>query len=65
MFDYFVEITKGKCHLTRMQAVLKAYVEAVGGLSLKMVRTTIFSVKRAGPLHGPGAVMKQTGIVGA
>ncbi len=25
---YFVEITKGKGHLTRMQAVLKAYVEA-------------------------------------
>ncbi len=28
VFDYFVEITKGKGHLTRMQAVLKAYVEA-------------------------------------
>ena len=28
VFAYFVEITKGKGHLTRMQAVLKAYVEA-------------------------------------
>ena len=30
-----------------------------------MVRGTIFSVKRAGPPHGPGVLMKQTGIVGA
>lgn len=30
-----------------------------------MVRGTIFSVKRAGPPHGPGVVVKQTGIVGA
>ena len=30
VFDYFVAITKGKGHLTRMQAVLKAYVEANG-----------------------------------
>ena len=33
LFDYFVEITKGKCQLTRMQAVLKAYVEVLGGLT--------------------------------
>ena len=32
MFDYFVEITKGKGHLTRMQAVLKAYVDAKKGV---------------------------------
>lgn len=31
VFDYFVEITKGKGHLTRMQAVLKAYVLAHQG----------------------------------
>ena len=31
VFDYFVEVTKGKGHLTRMQAVLKAYVEAHKG----------------------------------
>ena len=30
-----------------------------------MVRGTIFSVKRAGPPHGPGVVVKQTGVVGA
>ena len=30
VFAYFVEITGGKGHLTRMQAVLKAYVEAMG-----------------------------------
>ncbi len=29
VFDYFVQITGGKGHLTRMQAVLKAYVEAM------------------------------------
>lgn len=28
VFAYFVEVTGGKGHLTRMQAVLKAYVEA-------------------------------------
>lgn len=32
VFDYFVEITKGKGHLTRMQAVLKAYVDAKKGV---------------------------------
>ena len=32
LFVYFVEITKGKGHLTRMQAVLKAYVEAKKGV---------------------------------
>jgi hypothetical protein len=29
-----------------------------------MVRGTIFSVKRAGPPHGPGVVVKQIGGVG-
>jgi uncharacterized protein (DUF4415 family) len=29
VFAYFVQITGGKGHLTRMQAVLKAYVEAM------------------------------------
>jgi uncharacterized protein (DUF4415 family) len=28
VFEYFVQITKGKGHLTRMQAVLKAYMVA-------------------------------------
>jgi uncharacterized protein (DUF4415 family) len=28
VFEYFVQVTGGKGHLTRMQAVLKAYVEA-------------------------------------
>jgi uncharacterized protein (DUF4415 family) len=28
VFDFFYSETKGKGHLTRMQAVLKAYVEA-------------------------------------
>jgi uncharacterized protein (DUF4415 family) len=28
VFEYFVQITKGKGHLTRMQAVLKAYMTA-------------------------------------
>lgn len=28
VFDYFVKITNGKGHLTRMQAVLKAYMNA-------------------------------------
>lgn len=28
VFDYFVQITNGKGHLTRMQAVLKAYMVA-------------------------------------
>lgn len=32
VFDYFVQITKGKGHLTRMQAVLKAYVDAKKGV---------------------------------
>jgi uncharacterized protein (DUF4415 family) len=32
VFDYFVQITKGKGHLTRMQAVLKAYVDATKGV---------------------------------
>ena len=32
LFDYFVEINGGKGHLTRMQAVLKAYVEAKKGV---------------------------------
>ena len=31
VFDYFVQITNGKGHLTRMQAVLKAYVAAHRG----------------------------------
>lgn len=31
VFEYFVKITKGKGHLTRMQAVLKAYVDAHQG----------------------------------
>ena len=30
-----------------------------------MVRGTIFSVKRAGQLHGPGVLTKQTGVFGA
>ena len=33
LFEYFAEITNCKGHLTRMQAVLKAYVEALGGLT--------------------------------
>ena len=28
VFEYFVQVTGGKGHLTRMQAVLKAYVDA-------------------------------------
>ena len=28
VFEYFLKVTGGKGHLTRMQAVLKAYVEA-------------------------------------
>ncbi len=32
VFAYFVEVTNGKGHLTRMQAVLKAYVEAKKGV---------------------------------
>ena len=28
VFEYFVQITKGKGHLTRMQAVLRAYMTA-------------------------------------
>jgi hypothetical protein len=31
----------------------------------KWSRGTIFSVKRAGQPHGPGAVMKQIGVFGA